>query len=425
MTFSRIRLTIITLSVLLVFIFSIFFYAYWVSVRSRDQIRAQLLERARLLTSQYVDYESLRPFMMRRTPEEVNYRIKMVSLHTMPGISLPDKFELASLERFVSDKSVKETYTDDREMGQAVFRYIRPFRQNGVVIGVSLTVSRELLLKAYRENMYSLALFSALIIFLTLALASMLLRRLAMMAIDLENKNEELLELQNFKEDLTRMLVHDLKNPLTVVIGSLNIMKEGLIGKLAEEQRKLVEMSKRSADRLLTMIMNILDISKLEEGKMELHKKEVGLEEFLGKIAQKHAEAAAAEGKKVNLAASFSDPKVSADEIILERILDNLISNSLKHTEKDKGAVEVSAVYDGPAREARISVKDNGEGIPAEYLDKVFEKFVQVESRKLGTKLDTGLGLTFCKLAVNAHGGRIWVESEAGKGSTFIFTIPR
>jgi signal transduction histidine kinase len=113
--------------------------------------------------------------------------------------------------------------------------------------------------------------------------------------------------------------------------------------------------------------------------------------------------------------------------------MDNLISNAIKHTVKDQGVIEVAVSYDEDTKELKVSIRDNGEGIPREYLDKVFDKFVQVESRQLGTKLDTGLGLTFCELAVGAHGGKIWVTSpstslgtgEEGQGSEFFFTLPQ
>jgi two-component system sensor histidine kinase/response regulator len=221
------------------------------------------------------------------------------------------------------------------------------------------------------------------------------------------------------------MLVHDLKNPLSVVIGSLAVMKQGLLGTLSDDQRKVVDLSWNSADRLMRMIMNMLDISKMEEGKLELHPAPLELDAFLKKTVAKHDEAAAVEGKKVVLISAFSIPKIWADENILERIMDNLISNAIKHTEKEGGLIGVSAVYDEHDHEARINVRDNGEGIPSHYLNKVFDEYFQVEGQKLGTRLDTGLGLTFCKMAVTAHGGKIWAESEQGKGSTFIFTLPQ
>jgi len=423
---------LIIVSILLVFVIAIAYYASWANLRFKEQVRAQLLERARLLASQYTEYESLRPFIMMRAKEEVLYQVKLVSLDFIVGIAQPDSFEIESLQKFLKDKKLTEIYQDEVIMGREVFRYLKPFKIGRSKAAVSLKISKESLLSAYRENIMSILLFSGSMIFFTLLLTSALFFLLGRMALELDDTNQALAKLQAFKEELTRMLVHDLKNPLAGMIESLSIMKEELVGKLTNDQKTLVNTSKSAADRLLLMIMNILDISKMEEGKLELNRRPLDLNAFLARIVSKQAELAVREGKAVVLVSAFSEPQVLADEVILERVLDNLISNSLKHTLANQGKVEVTAVFNEQERIAQIMVRDNGEGIPPEYLEKVFDKFVQVESRKLGTKLDTGLGLTFCRLAVNAHGGRIWVESPStslgtgavGKGSTFYFTIP-
>jgi signal transduction histidine kinase len=418
------RLRALTVAIVLIFISSIAVYAYWADLRYREQIRSQLLERARMLSSQYVDYEKLRPFIMKRSKEEVLYQVKLVSLNLIIGIGMPDKFEIAALQRFTADPKLAEIYAEDHLMGEEVFRYLKPFKINGSPAAVSLIISKESLLSAYRENMVSLLTFSGAMLLITSVLVGFLLLQLTGLALDLDAKNEALVKLQNFKEELTRLLVHDLKNPLAGMMESLAIMKEGLVGQLTEDQRTLVVTSKQAADRLLLMIMNILDIAKMKEGKLELNRRPLDLKAFLEKVVKKQGEPAVRDKKAIILVSAFSDPKIPADEIILERVLDNLISNALKHTVAGEGKVEVGAIYDEKEKLARINVKDNGEGIPPEYLDKVFDEFVQVESRQLGTKLDTGLGLTFCKLAVEAHKGKIRVISEVGQGSNFIFTLP-
>jgi signal transduction histidine kinase len=120
-------------------------------------------------------------------------------------------------------------------------------------------------------------------------------------------------------------------------------------------------------------------------------------------------------------------PPFSADEDLVRRVLVNLVANAMKFTRSD-GTVTLCATRadasDSDGDSIRISVSDEGEGIPHEDHERIFEKFGQVESRRAGRKMSTGLGLTFCKLAVEAHGGRIWVDSEIGTGSTFHFTIP-
>ena len=129
-----------------------------------------------------------------------------------------------------------------------------------------------------------------------------------------------------------------------------------------------------------------------------------------------------AEPDKKTLSMEIPDnlPELEADKGLLYRVLTNLMSNAVKHTYAE-GQVTVTASVDANKQMVQVNVVDNGEGIPKEYQDKVFDKFTQVDTKKLGKKFDTGLGLTFCKLAVEAHGGKIWVDSKPDKGSTFSF----
>ncbi len=116
-------------------------------------------------------------------------------------------------------------------------------------------------------------------------------------------------------------------------------------------------------------------------------------------------------------------PLLRADQDKLGRTLVNLLGNAIKFT-RQGGVITLTARHDAPQREVIFSVSDTGEGIPKEAFERIFEKFGQVETRQGGRKMSTGLGLTFCKMTVEAHGGRIWVEGELGKGSTFSFTLP-
>jgi len=134
------------------------------------------------------------------------------------------------------------------------------------------------------------------------------------------------------------------------------------------------------------------------------------------------------EAHRIGRSLSPDLPPVQVDRDLFTRVLINLLGNALKFTPAD-GSITVGARLEAPSDPDRnpvvvFFVKDTGEGIPKEDLGKIFDKFAQAESRKAGRKNSTGLGLTFCKLAVEAHGGRIWAESEPGKGSTFYFTIP-
>jgi len=176
------------------------------------------------------------------------------------------------------------------------------------------------------------------------------------------------------------------------------------------------------------MINDLLDISKMEDGSLRLDYSDVVPAEVVNHAVQQVA--SLARDKNLTLAIHLAPdlPPLPADEDKLRRTLVNLLGNAVKFT-PEEGTITVStsliqadSISQFPA--VLFSVADTGEGIPKEAFERIFEKFGQVETRKSGRKMSTGLGLTFCKMAVEAHGGRIWVESELGKGSVFSFVIP-
>ncbi|MBI3920845.1 MAG: response regulator [Armatimonadetes bacterium] len=232
---------------------------------------------------------------------------------------------------------------------------------------------------------------------------------------------EQLQSLDKMKEDLTHMIVHDLRTPLTSILSGMMTLQG--MGELQDIQNEIVNMSVAGGRTLLGMINDLLDISKMEDGSMQLELRVVLPHEVAeGAVTQI---ATLARDKGVILVRDLSPdlPPVSADHEKLLRTLVNLLGNALKFTPPE-GTVTLSASKQDGSGLIRFSVTDTGEGIPRESFQRIFERFGQVESRKSGRKMSTGLGLTFCKMAVEAHGGSIWVESDLGKGSTFSFTIP-
>ncbi len=237
----------------------------------------------------------------------------------------------------------------------------------------------------------------------------------------LEERTRQLESLQKIKEDLTNMIVHDMKNPLTAIMGYLKLLQKGLQGVASESQSQMLNTAHQASQRLLDMTMNLLDISRIEENKMPLKREPVALRELAGAVIQPFAPEI--EETALHLAVEIPDDlaPLPADRDVLRRILTNLLSNAIKHTGAE-GHITLRAAEHGS--EVWISVQDDGEGIPAEAIPHLFQKFSQVENQQLGSKTDTGLGLAFCKLAVEAHGGRIWVESTPGAGSTFTCSLP-
>jgi signal transduction histidine kinase len=227
---------------------------------------------------------------------------------------------------------------------------------------------------------------------------------------------------QQRQEELGQFIVHDLRSPLANVMTGLQTMQEIASETMDAFQQDMVEMCLVSCNRMLTLINSLLDLAQLESGKMPLQPDDVGTEELaessLGQVTVWAAR------NQVTLT-SHLDPRVQtvyADSTAVVRVLVNLLSNAIKFSRPGSDVTVRVAPFD--ATMVAFSVTDEGPGIPKEWADKVFDKFAQIEARKAGGAVGSGLGLTFCRLAVEAQGGRIWLESETGKGTTVTFTLP-
>lgn len=251
--------------------------------------------------------------------------------------------------------------------------------------------------------------------------ALLTLARQASAHLRLRKAYDDLRRLEELRDSLTHMIVHDLRQPLQALIGGLETLP--LLGELNDEQREFVEISADGGETLLGMINDLLDISKMESGTLELERTLLDPCPVVERAAAQVRQLALAKNLHVRVDATSSGEVTLADPDKLRRVVVNLLGNAIKFTPPG-GTITVSVQPRDPGGTCRISVADTGEGIPREAFERIFEKFGQVESRKAGRKMSTGLGLTFCKMVVEAHGGRIWVESEPGRGSVFSFTLP-
>ena len=224
------------------------------------------------------------------------------------------------------------------------------------------------------------------------------------------------------KADFTAMIVHDLRSPLTAVTGAASILTEGMVGPISEEQRKWTTKILANTRRMLDLTNDFLDLSKLESGRIDLVKENVDLKPVIQNSLDNYA--VLATDKKISLAGRLDSqlPKIQADPRRLDQVFSNLLGNAIKFT-PEGGVIEVGAT-DGPAREIKIWVKDSGVGVSSREIDQLFQRYRQTTSGKTSTQKGTGLGLVICKMIVEAHGGKIWVESEEGRGATFFFTLP-
>jgi NtrC-family two-component system sensor histidine kinase KinB len=226
--------------------------------------------------------------------------------------------------------------------------------------------------------------------------------------------------LHQTREDMVRMIVHDLRNPLANIMNSLDVLHD-VIGEKDSHatQVELVSIAKRSSQRLHQLISSILDISQLETGQAILETTPTDLIALLRDTLQ--FVTSQADIREIRLTADLAAPlpQVKIDHDMISRVVLNLLDNALKFTPVG-GAINLSASVHEPFVE--VAVTDTGPGIPPDQLKKIFAKFVRV--RHKDSPRGTGLGLAFCRLAIEAHGGNIWAENNAGPGATFHFTLP-
>ncbi|RLD16385.1 MAG: hypothetical protein DRI22_01305 [Caldiserica bacterium] len=224
-------------------------------------------------------------------------------------------------------------------------------------------------------------------------------------------------EIERMRDEFLHSITHDLRSPMTSIRGFLEVLKEEQAGPLNEQQKSFLDIMDKSSERLLNLINDLLDTAKMEQGKFVIKPVEFDLKEAVSSVVDSLKGQAMKEGIEIDYEYDGRDFKVYADKELIERVYSNLVGNALKFT--PSGGKVTVRVFEKDGY-FLSEVEDTGEGIPPEYLDKIFDKFQQVGKRK-----GTGLGLTICKYIVEAHGGKIWVNSKLGEGSKFSFTIPK
>jgi len=226
--------------------------------------------------------------------------------------------------------------------------------------------------------------------------------------------------LEKMRDDLTHTMVHDLRNPLTSIGIALNLLDFELTNMFTPMQAQTFDLALQGVEQLVQLVNAILDVSRLEKGQMPLERQKVVLNTVVDEVLL--LEAPLAQDRQLHLHADLPTtlPLVWVDPNVISRVFQNLVGNALKFTPAE-GQVFLAAT---PSAESPdfvcLSVRDTGHGIPPELQGQLFQKFVT--GRQLGR--GSGLGLAFCRLAVEAHGGRIWVETQVGEGTTFFFTLP-
>lgn len=250
--------------------------------------------------------------------------------------------------------------------------------------------------------------------------------------------------LEQEKDDFVSMLSHDMKNPLTAVIGSIDIIREGRLGAVNQEQAEYLHAAIDSCNEVIAMIDNLLDIHRFEAGRMQMKIAAYSAVEILRGVTRRFTRIAEHDGIRLRERLSHETPRIAVDKNAFSRVIANLLANSIKFT-PEGGEIVVScrclkgdeipwarlpsyvAVPDGFAEQdcfVQVSIRDTGSSIPPDDLGRLFERYVQSRSGVGRERGGAGLGLAFCKMAVESCGGIIWVESEAGLGSIFVILLP-
>ena len=229
-------------------------------------------------------------------------------------------------------------------------------------------------------------------------------------------------ELDRLKSEFVAVVSHEVRTPLTSIKGSLELLGDERFHKLPPPQRELLSICQANTERLITLINDILDFSKLESSKLSLNIERVEIGRVLTEVTENIRSLAAGKGIEIEVKIDKSTGKVDADPMRIGQVATNLIGNAIKFS-PEKGRIEVFA--SGDEAQVTLSVKDYGRGISARDLNRLFQRFAQLDSSTTRKAGGTGLGLVISKGIVEQHGGKIWVESAEGQGSTFSFSLPR
>jgi signal transduction histidine kinase len=250
---------------------------------------------------------------------------------------------------------------------------------------------------------------------------------LGALAVNVNRMNDELRRLykeleaaSRHKSEFLANMSHELRTPLNAIIGFSQVLREGISGEINAKQEEYLEDILTSGNHLLALINDVLDLSKVEAGQVDLQIAPFSLRDALERGVSMVREQATKDGVQVTLHANGGPDIVTGDERRIRQVIFNLLSNAVKFAPAG-GLVDVSATQANG--EVKVSVADTGPGIAAEDLDRIFEEFQQTEAGARQQE-GTGLGLALSKRFVEMHGGRIWCNSEVGEGSTFVFTLP-
>jgi two-component system sensor histidine kinase/response regulator len=235
--------------------------------------------------------------------------------------------------------------------------------------------------------------------------------------VTLQRRNVELVELQRFRDEMSAMVVHDLKNPLAVILANLEFVLDG--GNASDDREALLD-SRAAGHRMVRLLANLADLTRIELGKMRLSRSRFRIGEIVEPLMRQRAHLAQA--RDITLGTSIeTDEQIFADPELISRVVENVFDNALRHTPPG-GRIAVRGETASETGAVQLKIGNTGTPIPPQARDRIFEKFAQAEG-DVG-RMNLGLGLYFCRLAAEAHGGRIWVEETKELPTVFGLELP-
>lgn len=292
-----------------------------------------------------------------------------------------------------------------------IIRYSPLKTEEGEIVGMIATYHEQ---TAFRKE---LSLFQSRI-----GEAADAARMVAEQATQLEKQNQQLERANRLRDEFLATMSHELRTPLNAILGYCESLGIGVYGRMEERQQAAIDSIERSGEHLLQLINDILDLSRIDSGEEDLHFDETDIRTLCEESLELVSEQAALKEVGVRHSIETKREKIIADPRRVKQILVNLLSNAMKFTEK--GSIGLRVVDGANREEIAFIIEDTGIGIPPEYLDKIFDSFVQIDSGDTRRYQGTGLGLSLVKRLIEMHGGRIAVESTVGVGSQFTVTLP-
>ncbi|MCG3204525.1 MAG: Non-motile and phage-resistance protein [Elusimicrobia bacterium] len=347
--------------------------------------------------------------LCRLTPMVEDIHMRFDGLLHIPIKSREDVMGLFSL-------AVTKKESRDRE-------FVQPLESLGRLVAIALNYSRD-----QEENLSRERRLKAEVEATTHELSETnerliaRVRELKTLYAELQKRVEELTNANRAKDEFLSIVSHELRTPLTSLSGFLSVLLDEEAGPISEQQRKFLGIAKQSATRLNLIISDLLDVSRIESGRLNLEMGECSLHDILVTSHEGLKAAAANKSIQLRLHSLPTLPKIWGDPSRLQQVVDNIVSNAIKFTDRG-GEIDISGEEKGDF--LLISIRDTGPGLAPQEQEKVFDMFYQADASTRRSAGGAGLGLAIARGIVNMHGGQIMVQSEKGKGATFSFLIPR